>query len=66
MSAMEITKLFKDTFGTPSGQKCLAILVEKFVDRPVYVQGQSFDHTAFKEGQRNVVQQILKEIKNGN
>lgn len=67
MTPVEITSLFKTVFGTPHGQKCLEFLKTKFVDRSVYKQGQTYDFTAFKEGQRDVVQQILKEVtKNGN
>ena len=42
---------------------CLNYLRETFVDRPVYKQGQTFEQTAFREGQRDIVLQIIKEVK---
>lgn len=61
----ELNKLYKDTFNTDAGLKCLALLKVSFVDRPVYVKGMSFDEVAYREGGRDVVQQILKVVENG-
>ena len=60
-----IKHMFKDTFDTDAGKKCLAYLEEKFVDVDVYKQGQSFEQTAFREGRRDVIRQILKEVADG-
>jgi len=63
MQNNEIHKLFVDTFNTEVGKRCLKRLEEAFVDRAVYKNGQTFEQTAFREGQRDVVMQILKEVK---
>lgn len=62
----EIDKLIKGTFGTELGKKLVKHLKIKFVDRPVYIPGLSSDEVAFREGQRNVIMQIMKEIDYGN
>ena len=61
----ELTKLYKDTFSTNAGEKCLALLKQAFVDRPVYVKGMTLDEVAFREGGRDLVNQIIKEVENG-
>lgn len=65
MTKPQISKLFKDTFDNDIGRKCLDHLKEVFVDKPVYKAGQTFEETAFKEGRRDVIQQILKELSDG-
>ena len=65
MTKQQIRKLYVDTFSTDSGKKCLEMMKNAFVDRPVYVKGLTFDEVAYREGGRDVVQQILKEINNG-
>lgn len=65
MTKQQIHKLYVDTFSTDSGKKCLEMMKAAFVDRPVYVKGLTFDEVAYREGGRDVVQQILKEINNG-
>jgi len=60
-----IEKLFKATFSTPNGKKCLTHLKKVYVDRAIYRTGQTFEETAFREGQANIVRQILGEV-NGN
>lgn len=65
MTQQEIHKLFKGTFETEVGQKCINYLKEVFVDKPIYKKGQTFEETTFKEGRRDVIQQILKELSNG-
>ena len=65
MTKQQIHKLYVDTFSTDSGKKCLEMLKSSFVDRPVYVKGLTFDEVAYREGGRDVIQQILKEVNNG-
>jgi GGDEF domain-containing protein len=62
MTNNEVIKMFKDTFGTPAGDKCLKHLKETFVDRPVFRSGQTYEDTAFREGERSVIMKILKEV----
>jgi len=64
-SQEELNRLYKDTFSTDAGKKCLELLKASFVDRPIYVKGLTFDEVAFREGGRDVVQQILKVVDNG-
>ncbi len=59
----EIHKLIVGTFETELGQRVLEYFTEVFVDRPVYKPGLTPDEVAFREGQRNVITQIKKEIK---
>ncbi len=61
MTEVEINKMFKDTFKTASGKKCLKHL-QKLIDRPKYVKGSTFEETTFREGQADVVRQITNEV----
>ncbi len=61
----ELNRLYKDTFSTDAGMKCLELLKMSFVDRPVYIKGMSLDEVAFREGGRDLVNQILKVVENG-
>ena len=61
----ELNKLYKDTFTTDAGKKCLALLKASFVDRPMYVKGMGLDEVAFREGGRDLVTQIIKVVENG-
>ena len=65
MTTKEITKLYKDVFDNPNGKKCIEMLKKTFVDRPVFRQGSTFEETAFREGQRDIVTQIIKEVNYG-
>jgi len=58
----EIHKLIVGTFETELGQRLLEHLKETLVDRPMYKQGLTLDQVAFREGQANLVRQILKEF----
>lgn len=62
MTNKEVTKMFKDVFNNPVGEKCLTHLKKTLVDRPIYKKGLSFDEVAFREGQADVVKQILSEV----
>jgi len=57
-----IAKLFKATFSTPNGKKCLAHLKKTFVDRPIYRQGSTFEETTYREGEASVIRKILGEV----
>ncbi len=60
----EIHKLVVGTFETPLGKKLLSHLKDTLVDRPMYKKGLSLDEVAFREGQADVIRQIIKEIGN--
>ena len=60
----EISKLFKGTFETELGQRCLAHLQEVFVDRDIYIPGNTLEATAFRQGQTDIVKKIVKEFNN--
>lgn len=57
-----ITKLFKDTFSGQVGNKCLDHLKKTFVDRSMYQRGLSFEETAYRQGQADLVRQIISEV----
>ena len=52
-------KCVADCFMTPSGVECLKLLRKLFYDRPSYQKGDAY-HTAFREGQRDVVGYIMQ------
>lgn len=58
----EIHKLIVGTFNTPLGVKLMKHLKKKLINRPSYVIGMSLDQVAFREGQKDVVTQLLKEL----
>lgn len=58
LSNEDYTELFVK-HGT--GEKILAELSALFYDRPSYTKGDTHE-TAFKEGQRNVVEFILRKL----
>ena len=66
MTTEEVTKQYKDVFDNTNGKKLLESLRETFVDRPIFRQGATFEETAFREGQRDIVRQIIKEVNHGN
>lgn len=55
---------FRECFKGSDGIKAMAILEELFYDRPSYHQGDPY-HTAFREGQRDVVGYIKQALKTG-
>jgi len=61
----EIHKVLVGTFETELGKKCLENLVRAYVDRRIYNQGQTFEATAYRQGQADVIKDILKEINDG-
>jgi hypothetical protein len=58
----EIHKLVVGTFGTPIGEKLLDHLIKTLLDRPTFKIGMTLEETAFREGQKDVIRQILKEM----
>lgn len=65
VTTQEITKMFVGTFETPLGVECLDHLKKVFVDRPIYKMGSTLEETAYRQGQADLVKQILKEVRNG-
>ena len=63
--SIEITKLIVGTFETELGKRCLAHLEKTFVDRPIYIQGATLEQTAYRQGQADLIKQIVKELSNG-
>jgi len=58
----DIHKLMVHTFSTEAGKELLLHLTQVFVDRPIYRKGMTLDEVSFKEGQRDLVMQIIKEL----
>ena len=61
----EVHKLIVGTFETDIGKKLLGHLKNVIIDRPTYKTGRTIDECAFREGQKDIVQQFIKEIENG-
>lgn len=62
----ELKKSFKvsdltNAFSGPAGKKALGVLEVLFEDRPSYTYGDAH-HTAFMEGQRDVVRFIKQQL----
>ncbi len=57
-----ISKLIKGTFDTELGRKLLDHLEKVFVDRPIYKDGLTFEQTALRQGEANVIKQIRREL----
>lgn len=60
-----ISKLIVGTFSTELGKRLLERMNEVFVDRPIYKPGQTLEETAYRQGQADLVKQLIKEINNG-
>ena len=60
---IEVHKLIVGTFETDLGKKLLTHLEATIIDRPTYIQGMTLDEVAFREGQKDVILQLLKEMK---
>jgi len=63
--AKEIHKITIGTFETELGKKCLANLERAYVNRPMYIPNQSAEVTAYRQGQADVIRQIIREINDG-
>ena len=60
----EIHKLIVGTFETELGGRLLSHLKQTIVDRPSYIKGMALDEVAFREGQKDIINQLLKEMQN--
>jgi len=60
--SIEIHKQTVGTFTAPMGEKWLDRAKETFMDRPIYKDGLTFEQVAFRQGQADVIRQILIEI----
>ena len=58
----EIHKLIVGTFTTDLGKRLLEHLEKTIVDRPTYIKGMTLDEVAFREGQKDVILQLIKEL----
>lgn len=64
MDKHEVTsKLIVGTFSTELGKKLLAHLHSVFVDRAIYKSGETLEQTAYRQGQADLIKQLMKEIK---
>ena len=61
--AETIHKLIIGTFETELGRRLLDHLVDVFVDRPIYKDGDTIDKTAYRQGQSDLIKQLIKEMK---
>ena len=59
---IEIASLFKGTFQTEIGKKCIERLKEVFVERDIYTPGMTLDQVAFRQGEASVIKKIIAEI----
>ena len=63
--AAELHSIVVGTFETELGKKCLAHMEKVYLNRPIYVKGATFEETAFREGQADVIRNIIREINRG-
>lgn len=59
---LNVNQLCKATFASDAGAKYLEILKAKFVDCKVYEPRLEYHEVAFKEGQRDIIMSIIKEL----
>ena len=62
MTGAQITKMFKDTFSEPVGQKCLKHLEEVFVDRNIARPGDDLLTIGIRQGEAQVIRKIIAEV----
>ena len=62
VNRLNVNQLCKATFGKGAGAKYLQILKAKFVDCKVYEPHLDHHEVAFKEGQRDIIMSIIKEL----
>ena len=58
----EVSSIIVGTFATELGGRCIDHLKGVFIDRPIYRKGQTLEETAYRQGQADLVQQLLKEL----
>lgn len=59
----EIRTLIVGTFETELGKRLLEHLTDAIINRPTYKPGMTLDEVAFREGQKDVINQLIKEMK---
>jgi hypothetical protein len=59
---LSVNQLCKATFKSGVGAKYLQILKAKFVDCKVYEPHLDHHEVAFREGQRDIIMSIIKEL----
>ena len=64
MNQIEINSMINTVFGTPHGQKLIKYLTDTMINRPTYKKGMTLDEVAFREGQKDIIIQLKKELKN--
>ena len=57
-----VNKLAVGTLGTSIGKKYLKELKRAFVDRPIYIAGLTPDQVAYRQGQCDVITQMIKVL----
>jgi len=65
----EIDLIYGKTFGTPTGKKVLAHLIETNIDQPVLQVSEGFSGIMVgysREGANALVRKILKRMRNAN
>lgn len=60
--AKEIESIYKGCFSTELGIRCLANLKSAFIDRPIYKPGATLEETAYRQGQADLVKQIIEQV----
>ena len=63
MKNKDITDKIKIVFSTEAGKSLLDHLEKVFVDRPIYKREQTLADTAYRQGQADVIKQLINEIK---
>lgn len=61
----ELDRVFAMTFGTGAGKKVIEYLRSVTIDQPSWVPGQPADHGYMREGQNEIVRQIIKRTERG-
>lgn len=61
--ALERARLFSTTFSTEAGQLVLKILKQTTIDRPVIKPDSTQFGAGIREGQNDIVRQILDQIR---
>jgi hypothetical protein len=65
IKAKEVNAWFTKCFATEAGEKVLDYLKSHTLDKPCFLPGQSHDIGIWREGQDNLVREILARIEKG-
>lgn len=63
LTAEEINAVFKGTFNTETGDRCLKHLEKVFVDREIAKPGMSELEIGIRQGEANVIKKIIREVR---